>query len=566
MRNRRRARAARRRSTASRRPEPSSARSRTGRRRRPSRSVSRTTRTRSRTRRLRPSRSQRAAVDRDQRRRERRRGLALQPDPGRGHRPGHGHGHELRRALGRRQHRHLRAPTAPRRTPTPTAPADHASPSTSSTRTAPSSTAANALSVHVNNVAPSIAISGAANVNEGSPYSLTLGAVSDPGTDTVSSYVVHWGDGNTDTYSTATAPRRTPTPTARRPRDHRRPGRRGRHPPEPGERALGDRLQRRPDVVTAPANQTASEGTSVTFDLGSFTDPGDDDPWEVTVDWGDGSPDTVFNEATPGAIADKTHTYADDGTFTVTVTVDEDAGAGVSRLGHLPGHGRQRPACRDRSRNQTASEGTATSSSRSAASPTRATTIRGRSRSTGATARATPSSTSLPRARSRPRRTPTPTTAPSPSPSRWTRTSAPASADSRHLPGDGRQRPAGRHAAGRPDGERGHAASFRARLASPIPATTIPGGHGRLGRRLARHRLQRARAGPDRGQDPHLRRRRHLHGHGHGRGGQRHGRERLRHLPGCRRQRRSRRDRSRRSNGGRSNLEVVRPGLLHRSR
>ena len=55
--------------------------------------------------------------------------------------------------------------------------------------------------VTVDNVAPTIAISGAASVNEGSSYSLTLGAVTDPGTDTVSSYVVHWGDGNTDTYT-----------------------------------------------------------------------------------------------------------------------------------------------------------------------------------------------------------------------------------------------------------------------------------------------------------------------------------------------------------------------------
>ena len=55
-------------------------------------------------------------------------------------------------------------------------------------------------SVHVSNVAPTIAISGAANVDEGSTYSLTLGAVSDPGTDTVSSYIVHWGDGNSNTY------------------------------------------------------------------------------------------------------------------------------------------------------------------------------------------------------------------------------------------------------------------------------------------------------------------------------------------------------------------------------
>ena len=40
---------------------------------------------------------------------------------------------------------------------------------------------ANALSVHVNNVAPSIAISGNASVNEGSAYSLTLGRGHRPG-------------------------------------------------------------------------------------------------------------------------------------------------------------------------------------------------------------------------------------------------------------------------------------------------------------------------------------------------------------------------------------------------
>ena len=57
------------------------------------------------------------------------------------------------------------------------------------------------FTVNVANIAPSIAISGNANVNEGSPYSLTLGAVTDPGSDTVSSYVVHWGDGSQDTYA-----------------------------------------------------------------------------------------------------------------------------------------------------------------------------------------------------------------------------------------------------------------------------------------------------------------------------------------------------------------------------
>ncbi len=54
----------------------------------------------------------------------------------------------------------------------------------------------------MNNVAPTIAVSGAASVNEGSAYSFTLGAVTDPGPDTVTNYRVFWGDGNFDVYTT----------------------------------------------------------------------------------------------------------------------------------------------------------------------------------------------------------------------------------------------------------------------------------------------------------------------------------------------------------------------------
>jgi hypothetical protein len=62
-------------------------------------------------------------------------------------------------------------------------------------------TATTTFTYSVDNVAPTIAINGASNVNEGSPYSLTLGAVTDPGADTVTSYIVHWGDGASDTYT-----------------------------------------------------------------------------------------------------------------------------------------------------------------------------------------------------------------------------------------------------------------------------------------------------------------------------------------------------------------------------
>src|SRR5262249_2707801 len=56
--------------------------------------------------------------------------------------------------------------------------------------------------VLIANVAPSIAISGAASVNEGAPYTLTLGPVTDPASDTVTQYIVHWGDATTATSTT----------------------------------------------------------------------------------------------------------------------------------------------------------------------------------------------------------------------------------------------------------------------------------------------------------------------------------------------------------------------------
>jgi hypothetical protein len=42
-------------------------------------------------------------------------------------------------------------------------------------------------------------------------------------------------------------------------------------------------------ALTVPSEpQLADEGTVKPFSLGSFTDPGLDGPWTVTVDWGDG--------------------------------------------------------------------------------------------------------------------------------------------------------------------------------------------------------------------------------------------------------------------------------------
>lgn len=55
--------------------------------------------------------------------------------------------------------------------------------------------------VVVTNVAPVIALSGAAGVPVGEPYSLTLGAITDPGKDVVTSRVIRWGDGGSNTVT-----------------------------------------------------------------------------------------------------------------------------------------------------------------------------------------------------------------------------------------------------------------------------------------------------------------------------------------------------------------------------
>src|SRR5262249_9503253 len=60
--------------------------------------------------------------------------------------------------------------------------------------------AANPVSVRVNNVAPTLTLAGAAAANEGASYTLGLSS-SDPGQDTIASWTITWGDGATQTVA-----------------------------------------------------------------------------------------------------------------------------------------------------------------------------------------------------------------------------------------------------------------------------------------------------------------------------------------------------------------------------
>ena len=83
-----------------------------------------------------------------------------------------------------------------------------------------------------------------------------------------------------------------------------------------------------PVVTPEPSN----EGSSVNLSA-SFTDVGAQDTHTCTINWGDGSPTgpgTVGSGACTGS-----HSYGDNGSYTVTVTVtDDDGGAGTNSTAH----------------------------------------------------------------------------------------------------------------------------------------------------------------------------------------------------------------------------------------
>src|SRR5262249_42972951 len=175
--------------------------------------------------------------------------------------------------------------------------------------------------VAVANVEPSIAVSGAGSVDEGAPYTLTLGAVTDPGNDTVTQYVVHWGDGSSDTYTSAGGKTHVyadgPAP---RPITVDLTDEDGSYTDRGNPRSLT--VNNVPPTITAfnvPA--TGAEGSPVALSAAATDPAGANDPliytWTVTRP--DGS-----NFTLTGASA--TFTPADDGSYRVSLTVTDDDG------------------------------------------------------------------------------------------------------------------------------------------------------------------------------------------------------------------------------------------------
>ena len=176
----------------------------------------------------------------------------------------------------------------------------------------------------VSNVAPTIAISGAGNVNEGSPYSLTLGAVTDPGADTVSAYIVHWGDGNTDSYGSNGVQTHT---YADGPNSYNITVD---LTDEDGTfldqaNALSVTVDNVEPTIAISGASNVNEGSPYGLTLGTVTDPGTDTVSAYLVHWGDGNSDSLV-----------THTYADGpNNYNITVDLTDEDGTFLNRANAL---------------------------------------------------------------------------------------------------------------------------------------------------------------------------------------------------------------------------------------
>jgi hypothetical protein len=180
----------------------------------------------------------------------------------------------------------------------------------------------------VNNVAPVIALAGAAAAEAGASYTLSLGAVTDPGVDTVSGYIIDWGDGST-TQTVAVAGDITHVYT------------------DAGDRTIavslvdedGTHMAGTLAVQVGLMTPTLSldAGGEATVDEGSifartinFSDGQDNGAagWSYTADYGDG---TVVSGGVLAQSIELSHVYADGGAnHTVSLTVTDETGESIT--------------------------------------------------------------------------------------------------------------------------------------------------------------------------------------------------------------------------------------------
>src|SRR5262245_2730095 len=203
----------------------------------------------------------------------------------------------------------------------------------------------------ITNKAPLVTISGPASIGEGTPYTLTIDAVTDPGADTITKITIDWDDGKIESFTgvqlgpdNALSAGDTFLHTYADDSDAQNNNATSRTitfevTDEDDTFNQADQqtltVNNVPPVVTLTGNAAVDETSPFTLKIDSVIDPGQDKITKITINWGDGATQT-FTGSQLGAdnqldAGDTfTHTYADgDGagtlrTIQVVSVVDED--------------------------------------------------------------------------------------------------------------------------------------------------------------------------------------------------------------------------------------------------
>jgi hypothetical protein len=186
--------------------------------------------------------------------------------------------------------------------------------------------AGNTVNVTVNHVPPTLTLSGAAAVNEGSTYTLNLSG-SETGPETITGWTITWGDGSSaqtvtgnpssvshiyvagpNNYTiSATATDQVGTYNA-------------------GNTVSVTVNDVPPQIVLDTTHVALHPGDAFTR-FGMFTDPGAN-TWTATVDYGDGGGAQPL--ALTGHVFALSHAYSAKGDYTITVVVTDNGGASGS--------------------------------------------------------------------------------------------------------------------------------------------------------------------------------------------------------------------------------------------
>ena len=176
------------------------------------------------------------------------------------------------------------------------------------------------LGVSVNDVAPSITVSGASETDEGSVYTLTLADLVEPGDDPVSEYLIDWGDGSLvqsvtelgDVTYTFADGNSSATISVQIVNDE-------------GTFDAGTvdvTINNVAPTLALSGALTSIQNTAYTLNLGAIIDPGVDTIVAngITVNWGDGTTETY------SSVGDVSHTYTTVGDFTISVSLEDEDG------------------------------------------------------------------------------------------------------------------------------------------------------------------------------------------------------------------------------------------------